>query len=263
MEMGDSNERREKVSKGLFCDHFSTVSAGYAAFRPAYPELLFAWLASVTPLHRLAWDCATGSGQAAVALAAHFERVVATDASSSQILAARAHPRIDYRVALADSSGLDDNSVDLVTVAQALHWFDIKRFFEESRRVLVPGGLLAVWSYGRLVVEGAEVDALVQEFYHGVVGPFWPAERALVDSGYRDIVLPFQPLQAPLFEMTAFWSLSELLGYIRTWSATARYIEANGIDPVEQLGEQLSACWGRGERLRKVSWPLVVRAGHT
>lgn len=244
-----------------FCDHFSPVSHDYAAFRPAYPDMLFAWLASIAPARLLAWDCATGSGQAACGLAEHFDRVVATDASDAQILAAKKHPRIEYRVAQAESFGSDDHSIDLVTVAQALHWFDMERFFEESRRVLAVNGVLAVWSYGPLIIEGSMADRIVRKFYHDVAGPYWPPQRALVDSGYRDIVLPFRAIDAPVFEMTVSWTLYELLGYIRTWSATARYVAANGTDPVLQLGEQLRTCWGREERRRCVSWPLVVLAG--
>ena len=248
-------------SKAVFPDHFSTVSEEYAAYRPSYPDALFTWLASVAPACRVAWDCATGSGQAATGLAAYFERVVATDASNAQIQRARRHSLVEYRVALADSSGLEDNSVDLVTVAQALHWFDMERFFKEVRRVLVENGILAVWAYGPLVVEGDEIDSLVQSFYSEVVGPFWPAERAIVDSGYRDVLLPFKSVDVPVFNMRISWNLNELLGYIRTWSATARFIEANGTDPVPQLGKQLSGYWGRADYSRIITWPLVVMAG--
>ena len=248
-------------SKAAFSDHFSTVSEKYAAYRPSYPDALFAWLASVAPTCRLAWDCATGSGQAAMGLASYFERVVATDASLAQVQSARSHSLVEYRVALAESSGLEDNSVDLVTVAQALHWFDMERFFIEARRVLVENGILAVWAYGPLVVEGDEIDLIVQSFYSEVVGPFWPAERAIVDSGYRDVLLPFKSVDVPIFDMRISWDLHELLGYIRTWSATARFIEVNGTDPVSQLGKQLSGYWGPADCRRIISWPLVVLAG--
>jgi len=248
-------------SKAAFSDHFSTVSEEYAVYRPSYPDALFAWLASVAPACRLAWDCATGSGQAAIGLAAYFERVVATDASHAQVQSARRHSLVEYRVAQAESSGLEDNSVDLVTVAQAIHWFDMERFFMEARRVLVENGILAVWAYGPLVVEGDGIDSIVQRFYSDVVGPFWPAERAIVDSGYREVLLPFTPLDVPIFDMRISWNLHELLGYIRTWSATARFIDANGTDPVSQLGRQLSEYWGLADSRRLVTWPLVVKAG--
>jgi len=244
-----------------FRDHFSADAAGYAAFRPTYPDELFAWLASVAPARRLAWDCATGTGQAAAGLAAHFARVVATDASEAQIRAARAQPRVEYRVATAEASALGAASADLISVAQALHWFDIDRFFAEARRVLVKQGVLAIWTYGPLVVEGAPVDALLQDYYHRVVGPWWPPERALVDSGYAGIELPFKTLAAPAFGMSMPWTLNELLGYARTWSATPRHNEATGRDPVATLGLRLAEHWGPAERRRRVSWPLTVRAG--
>ena len=247
----------------VFRDHFSTVSTNYAVFRPSYPDTLFAWLASVTPACRLAWDCATGSGQAAVGLAAYFDRVVATDASQAQIQSAGKHSCIEYRVALADFSGLEANSVDLVTVAQALHWFDMERFYDEVRRVLVVNGVLAVWCYGPLIVEGDGINAIVKRFYYDVVGPFWPAERAIVDDGYRDVSLPFKPIDVPVFDMSVSWSLDELLGYISTWSATDRYIKVSGIDPVTQLGRQLSEFWGQVDCRRIVTWPIVVKAGRS
>jgi SAM-dependent methyltransferase len=160
-----------------FKDHFSSASDRYAAYRPDYPAALFAWLAGLCAERELAWDCATGSGQAALGLAPHFRRVVATDASAEQVRHAAPHPLIDYRVAPAEASGLADHSVDLVTVAQAAHWFDLPRFYAEAARVLKPGGAIAVWGYGRMLLPG-EMDGLFQRFYAKTVGPYWPPERA-------------------------------------------------------------------------------------
>lgn len=243
-----------------FHDHFAPVAASYADFRPRYPRELFAWLAARVPRHDLAWDCAAGSGQASVDLAEFFTRVVATDASRAQIDAAVPHPRIAYRVAPAENSGLADAAADLVTVAQALHWFDLAGFYAEVRRVLRPGGVLAVWTYGVLTVAGAEVDALVQHFYHDVVGPYWPPERAHVENGYRALAFPFAEITAPPFAMEASWALPQLLGYFRSWSATGRFAVARGVDPVTELAEQLGPLWGAGE-LRRVTWPLALRVG--
>ena len=245
----------------LFRDHFAAVASSYADFRPTYPHRLFTWLASLVAQHELAWDCAAGSGQASVDLATHFARVVATDASQAQIGAAAPHPRIEYRVAPAEASGLVHRSVDLITVAQALHWFRLAEFYDEVRRVLKPAGALAVWTYGVLSVEGAEVDALVQEFYCNTVGPYWPAERAHVENGYRSLPFPFAEIAAPPFSMTESWLLPELLGYLRSWSATARFIAANGCDPVTTLEEQLAPLWGGADRRRQITWPLSLRVG--
>lgn len=162
---------------GGFTDHFGSVAGAYAHYRPTYPAPLFAWLAGMTPARQRAWDCATGTGQAAIGLAAHFTEVVATDASASQLAAARPHPGVHYRLAEAENSGLEADSLDLVTVAQAAHWFDRPRFFSEVERVLRPGGVLAVWSYGIPELEGEGPDALLQHFYADIVGPYWPPRR--------------------------------------------------------------------------------------
>lgn len=244
-----------------FRDHFAPVANAYADFRPSYPAALFDWLAEIAPGRELAWDCACGSGQASVDLAARFRRVVATDASAAQLAGAAAHPRVDYRAAPAEASGLADAAVDLITVAQALHWFDRPRFYAEARRALKPGGLLAVWTYGVQTFDDAQVNAHVQHFYREVVGPYWPPERALVETGYRTLDFPFEELAVPAFAMTADWPLARLLGYFRSWSATGRYIQATGTDPVAALAERLAPAWGDPATARTVTWPLAVRAG--
>ncbi len=245
---------------GGFTDHFGSVAGAYAHYRPTYPAPLFAWLAGVAPARQRAWDCATGTGQAAIGLAAHFAEVVATDASASQLAAARPHPGVHYRLAAAENSGLEAGSLDLVTVAQAVHWFDRPRFFAEVERVLRPGGVLAVWSYGIPALEGEGPDALLQHFYADIVGPYWPPEKALVESGYRDLVLPFGSLEAPPFAMEATWTLEQLLGYCASWSASARYRAALGHDPLERLAPALAAAWGETALGRRIHWPLTLKA---
>ncbi len=244
-----------------FSDHFSSVSGAYADFRPRYPSALFEWLAGIVPDRALAWDCACGSGQASIDLADRFEGVIATDASESQLAGARPHPRITYRTAPAEDSGLPDGSVDLIAVAQALHWFDLPRFYAEARRVLKSGGVLAAWSYGIQTVAGDDANALVGHFYHDVVGAYWPPERKLVEAGYRTMDFPFTEWQAPAFEMCVDWPLARLLGYFSSWSATGRYIKARGEDPVAALAEDLGQVWGDPLSPRKVTWPLALRAG--
>lgn len=245
-----------------FTDHFAAIAADYAGFRPTYPATLFAWLAEIAPGRALAWDCAAGSGQASRDLAAHFERVIATDASAAQIAAAVRHPQVEYRIAPAEASGLPAAAVDLIAVAQALHWFDLDRFYIEARRVLKPGGVLAAWSYGVLAVAGEAVDARVRTFYRETVGPYWPPERRHVESGYRTLPFPFAEREVPKFDMEAFWALPELLGYFRSWSATARYLAERGHDPVAALAAELAPLWGSPGDRRRIVWPLAARVGY-
>src|SRR5690606_372639 len=185
-------------------------------------------------------------------------RVVATDASAKQIEAAEAHPRIEYRVAPAEQSGLESASVDLITVAQALHWFDFDAFYREANRVLRPDGVIAAWTYSLLTVEPPEANVVVERFYR-MLDPWWPPERALVDAGYSTIPFPFDSVPAPSFEMRASWSLPQLVGYVRTWSAVARYRSDRGEDPVVGLEEELRPLWGDAARL--VRWPLALKVG--
>jgi SAM-dependent methyltransferase len=244
-----------------FSDHFSSVSSSYAKFRPTYPAALFDWLVSVVPAHDAVWDCACGSGQASVDLAARFTRVIATDASAAQIEAAPPHPRVEYHVAPAEKSGLADASVDLVTVAQALHWFGIDAFFAEVRRVTKRGGVLAAWTYGVPRLADPTIDAAVQTFHSVTVGPYWPAETAIVVAGYHTLPFPFEEIASPPFALTAEWPLAQLLGYFASWSATARYVAAHGKNPVREFAEELAPFWGDPERPLTVTWSLTCRAG--
>ena len=244
-----------------FPDHFSGVAGAYAEHRPQYPTRLFEWLAGLAPRRELAWDCGTGSGQAALGLAPHFVRVVATDASAAQIAAARPHPRVQYRVAPAESSGLAPGTVDLITVGQALHWFNRAAFYAEARRILRPDGLVAVWTYSGCRLPDPGTDEVHRRFYTETVGRYWPAARALVEAGYRTIEFPFEEIAPPVFEMEAEWTLASFLGYIGTWSAVTRFREARGFDPVERLAADLRPLWGDPEASRRVRWPLALRVG--
>ncbi len=244
--------------KESFKDHFSGHSRSYAEFRPTYPESLFGFLADCCARRQRAWDCATGNGQAARALTRYFEQVIATDASEAQIQAAERNPKIEFHVARAEESGLDDNSTDLITVAQALHWFDIASFFDEAQRVLAPGGVLAVWSYENCHVD-PDCDVLINELFTDIVGLFWPPERKLVETGYRSIELPMSSIAPPEFAMKIDWAVEEMLGYLRTWSASRRYLMDNGSDPVSLVEDRLQDVWGTGTR--EVSWPLNLKIG--
>ena len=243
----------------MFKDHFSKQAAGYAKFRPRYPQKLFDYLASIAPSRQVAWDCGTGNGQAAVGLASVFDRVIATDASEKQIANAQSHERVDYRVAPAENSGIESETLDLIMVAQALHWLDLDRFYAEARRVLKPDGVLAASAYNLLRIEPA-IDEIANRYYYEVVGSFWPPERQLVER-FADLPFPFDKIDAPKFEMTAQWSLEQLLGYLRTWSSTQRFIAAKGTDPLDQITNDLRSAWGNSQRTRSIIWPLVVRIG--
>ncbi len=244
-----------------FHDHFSGVANRYADFRPHYPAALFDYLATLVPQNSVVWDCAAGNGQASQDLAARFAKVIATDGSAEQIASAKPHPKIEFRVATAEQSGLPDKSVALVTVAQALHWFNFDRFYAEVRRVLTPDGVLAVWAYGVNIVEGEGVNDIVQNYYENVVGPYWPPERVLVEQGYRTIPFPFTEITPPQFRMETNWTLPQLVGYFSSWSATNRYIKANGKNPIEPLTVELQRVWGDVNASRKIFWPLTVRIG--
>jgi SAM-dependent methyltransferase len=242
-----------------FKDHFSKQAADYAKFRPSYPPELFDYLGSIAPSRQVAWDCGTGNGQAAIGLASVFDHVLATDASEKQITNAESHRRVNYRVAPAEHSTLDSSTVDLIMVAQALHWFDLNQFYAEARRVLKSNGVLVASAYNLLTIEPT-IDKVVNRYYYEVVGPFWPPERKLVEQ-FADLPFPFQEIDPPKFEMIAHWNLDHLLGYLRTWSSTQRFISAKACDPLEQIIDELRAAWGDSQGRRKVIWPVIVRIG--
>jgi SAM-dependent methyltransferase len=244
-----------------YADHFSRLAPAYASCRPRYPDELFTYLAALTPNRELAWDCAAGSGQATIPLARRFNRVVATDISAAMLDQAPRHPGVEYIVAPAEASGLADATADLVTVGQALHWLDINTFYVEAERVLVPGGVLAVWTYGAQELNDPDLDRVLGRFYTGVVGPYWAPERCHVESGYRTLPFPFGELETPALAMVEHWNLPQLLGYVRTWSATQRFRETLGHDPVDPLEHDLLPYWGDPSRSRRVRWPLSLRVG--
>ena len=244
-----------------FKDHFSGHADIYREARPTYPPALFSWLAQQAPDTGLAWDCGCGNGQATAALADHFAQVIGTDPSAAQVANAEARPNIDYRVEPAEQTTLASASASLVTVAQALHWFDHPRFYAEACRVVKPGGLIAVWAYAHCSSGEAGVDAAVDRLYHDLTGPYWPPERTFVETGYRTLPFPFVEIDVPAFPMVASWSGEHLLAYLRSWSATQRYIKALGEDPVSLIEPELRAAWGDATRRRDVRWQFHVRAG--
>lgn len=242
-----------------FKDHFSQIASAYAAHRPSYPVALVDFLARAAPAPRLAWDCGCGSGQLSVLLAGRFEHVVATDASAEQIARATAHPKVEYRCAPAGGTGLATGVADLATAAQAAHWFDLPAYYAEVRRVVRPGGVIALISYG-VVTAGADLDAVIGPFYHEVLGSYWPPERRHVDEGYRSLPFPFEELDTPDLEIRLEWRLEDLVGYVGTWSAVWALERARGPEPVATFRRDLAAAWGPADR-RLVRWPLALRVG--
>jgi SAM-dependent methyltransferase len=241
-----------------FKDLFSAQSMDYARYRPRYPEALFDALAGRAPGRELAWDCGTGSGQAAVSLARRFGRVIATDPSRKQLESAEGAPGLAYAVAGASRSPLADRSCDLVTAAQAFHWFDQPAFYRECERVLKPGGVVAFWCYGLCEVS-PEVDALVLSLYDGMLGQYWDPERTQVEEGYARAELPFEEIAMPAFEMSERWGVERMIGYLGTWSALRKCVKETGGNPLRDLVPRLEAAWGDGER--RVRWRLGLRAG--
>jgi hypothetical protein len=267
------------MSAPSFQDLFSQHAACYAEARPGYPPELFSYLAGLVPRHELAWDVGTGNGQAALSLAKHFKKVIATDGSREQIDHATPHERVEYRVALAEAADLPPGGIDLITVAQALHWFRHDEFYANVRRAAAPHAVIAAWCYTLPRVNEA-VDAVCDWFYKDVTGPYWPGDRAWVDSKYRSITFPFAeigdqsrdrkgvPRDAEAasavqdFECRADWSLSQYAAYIESWSAVQRYRKANGRDPMPLFEARLPDAWGDPNLRLAAKFPIHLRVGY-
>ncbi len=251
----------KKSSQALgFKDHFSQHASAYAAFRPKSPDALFAHLASLAPERRLAWDVGTGNGQAAIALTAHFDRVLATDASAEQISRAVAHPQVTYQVSPAERLEAAEQKVDLITVAQALHWFNFEKFYSEVKRVASPRAVIAAWTYDLASIE-PEIDQVVLHYYDSTTKRFWPPERKWVDIHYRTIPFPFEEIKAPAFAMSEDRNLQEWGGYLFTWSATQRAIKELGRGVFDDFMAKLAGVWGDPRSRKRVTWPLYLRVG--
>lgn len=245
-----------------FKDHFSKHADAYARFRPGYPQELFAYLSSLTPDHLLAWDCGTGNGQSAIQLVEFFDQVYASDPSPQQLKNAFKHERIAYRSEPAEAPlALEDHSVDMITVAQALHWFEFDAFYFQVKRVLKSKGVIAAWAYGLPQINPA-IDQLLREFHDDTVGAFWLAENKMIDANYSSIPFPFEEVLAPDFYITQYASLFELMGHVSTWSATQKYILQHRENPVNALTEKLMEHWlDSPEIKKKITWKLILKIG--
>lgn len=239
-------------------DNFSKQADSYAKYRPSYPQALFDFILELTNKKQNAWDCATGNGQSAEVLAKHFEKVFATDISQKQIDKAKQAANIYYSVQPAEKTDFANNTFDLITVSQALHWFATDEFYNEVKRVAKPSSLLAAWSYSLLNIT-PEIDRPIRSFYKNIVGPYWDDERKYVDEEYKTIPFPFEEITAPVFSMEYEWTIDELEGYINTWSAVQKFIAANNFNPVREVIEQVSPHWKKEEM--KIYFPLHIRLG--
>jgi SAM-dependent methyltransferase len=239
---------------------FSKLSGIYLKYRPHYPPELFEYLQTLTEGHELAWDCGTGNGQAAVGLAGHYEKVYATDPGAEQLKHAMPHSRIVYKQERAEHCSLPDSSADLLTVAQALHWFDFDRFYAVAKRVLKPGGVIAAWAYG-LPSLPEEVDGVFKHFHDEVVSKYWLYENLLIYKEYEPIPFPFQQIGAPAFSIIKEMDLQSLVGLARSWSATQTFIDRNHTDPTTALQQQLAAVWGDPASKKQATWKLILKLG--
>ncbi len=244
-----------------FKDHFSETAVGYAAFRPAYPATVAEYLANVASPRGLVWEAGCGSGQLSVLLAERFDRVIATDASVEQIAQARAHPKIEYRVARAEASALPDHSADLAVAAQAAHWFDLDAYYGEVRRVVRPGGFIALICYGIHSTNDAAVDHVVGQFYGVTLRAYWPPERRHIENEYRSLPFPFEEIKSPKLEIRVRWTLAEMAGYIESWSAVWAISRIKGREPIDAFQRDLANKWGPADTTRPVRWPLAMRVG--
>jgi ubiquinone/menaquinone biosynthesis C-methylase UbiE len=244
-----------------FQDLFSDHSGSYSQFRPTYPAALYEFLAGLTPTHECAWDAGTGNGQCAVALANYFQTVHATDPSQAQLDNARPHPRVRYAVGQAEASGLPPSSIDLITAAQAAHWFDMAGFTKEAQRVLKPGGVVALWSYGFHHSGDKDLDALLDRIGRDILGPYWADGAKLTWDAYARLPFAFREISAPVFEQTMTWTLPQLLGFIESWSASQNFIAANGVSPLQDMHRDVEAAWGAPEEKRLLRCPLGLRLG--
>jgi SAM-dependent methyltransferase len=241
-------------------DNFSIQASSYAKFRPVYPLALYEHLLKFIGSKNIAWDCGCGNGQVAGVLSGHFDLVIATDISPTQIQHAVQKPNVEYRVLPAEKTDIISGSLDLITVAQAIHWFNINEFYEEVRRVSKPRAILAIWCYD-LPQINLNLNDVIGYLYEDILGDqFWDPERKLVEEHYQTIPFPFEEISLPEFHIQTQWNFDQLIGFLNSWSAVQHYVRKNNINPVEELSQQLKTAWGN-EKIQKVTFPIYTRVG--
>jgi len=243
-------------------NHFSSKSEEYSFSRPLYPDSLFKFLNEITSNKDLAWDCATGNGQAAIGLCKYFNKVIASDASTSQINNRFQRDNITYDVFPAENANIQDNCVNLITVAQAVHWFDLERFYREVRRVGKRNGIIAVWSYGMHKIDPV-IDKIGEKLtVRGeILGKYWPQETKYVKDDYKTIPFPFKEIEVPGFEMRVTWSLDDLFAYMQTWSSVKRFQKEKNYNPLDLVKEEMKNLWGKEDEQKLIRWDVNLRIG--
>jgi len=241
-------------------DLFSKQADLYARYRPTYPKELYDYILSFVKEKNTAWDCATGNGQAAVVLADHFKKVIATDIIAAQIEKAVPKENIEYLVCPAESTPFEENTFDLVTVAQAYHWVKWNEFKKEVTRVCKPGSIIAIWTYYQHITDDEKVDKAVHDFYENVTRPYWDYERKYVEEMYSTVDFDFELLPAKTFDAVLYWQREDLLGYIGSWSAVQKFIKVNNHSPIPIIEEQIKKIWQEGE-VKKVTFPIYLKSG--
>lgn len=241
-------------------DNFSSQADIYAKYRPQYPDALFEYIISFVKEKKLAWDCGTGNGQTAKELSKYFNTVFATDISSRQIEHAEKRPNIHYSVEPAENTSIENNTIDLITVSQALHWFNFEKFYAEVKRVSKPTAVIAAWTYSLLQID-RETDKLIQDYHFKTLEKYWDKERKYVDDGYTTIPFTFKKIDTPEFFIEINWNTEDLEGYFNTWSALQKFIKANNYNPVPALMKEISLNWPDSE-YRKIIFPIHLKLGY-
>lgn len=241
-------------------DIFSVQAEKYSKFRPVYPKELFDYILQFVDEKNIVWDCATGNGQAAFALADHFKKIFATDISEKQLVYAKQHENIVYKILPAEQTDFADNTFDLITVAQAYHWIKFNAFEKEAKRVAKNNAVIAVWCYNLLLTNDAKINELIKKFYFEITGPYWDAERKYVDENYNSVPFNFEALPTKDFSINIEWRKNDLIGYFNSWSSVQHYINANKKNPVDKIIEELNFLW-KDEDVKAVTFPLFLRIG--
>ncbi|HYV93296.1 MAG TPA: methyltransferase domain-containing protein [Chitinophagales bacterium] len=240
-------------------DNFSKQSQGYAQFRPVYPPEIFEYLFSIVKEHEVAWDCATGNGQVASALAPYFTKVMATDISAKQIEQAQHKENIHYSIAPAEHTSFPENYFDLITVGQAIHWFDFSAFYSEAKRIAKQSAPLVALGYDLIHIDD-DTDKIILRFYEEVLKGFWDPERKYVDEHYKTIPFPFREIQPPQFQLRLDWTLEHVLGFLGTWSGVQHYMDHHHRDPIDEIKNELMQTW-KQDVIKTVSFSIMMRVG--